>query len=267
MAMSELRARVANKCRRVLVQACARQEFALPNDRAYISFTFDDFPRSAYVNGGRILREHDARGTYYVSMHMLGEETPLGVIASREDLRALVAEGHEVGCHTFGHLDATLVSVEEFRRSVEKNQQAFQELVPGGQLRSFAYPFDGPRLAVKRALSGRFVSCRGGGQTFNRGVVDLALLKSYFIDRRAGKSPDEIAKLIADNTAARGWLIFSTHDVTDRPSPYGCSPELFEQVVRLARQSGARVLSVSDVCGELGVTRLHPPAERALVNG
>ena len=252
MAMSEMRARVANKWRRVLVQACARQGFPLASDRAYVSFTFDDFPRSAYAQGGRILHQHGARGTYYVAMQLLGAESPVGVIASREDLRALVADGHEVGCHTFGHLDGVSASVEDFTRSVETNQKAFQEVVPGGHLRSFAYPFDGSRLAVKRALTGRFVSCRGGGQTFNRGVVDLALVKSYFIDHRVGESINGIAELIAANSAARGWLVFSTHDVAEQPSPFGCRPGLFEEVVRLARRSGARVLPVGDVCEELG---------------
>jgi peptidoglycan/xylan/chitin deacetylase (PgdA/CDA1 family) len=253
MAMSELRARAANKFRRVLVQACARQQFPLASDSAYISFTFDDFPRSAYLRGGRILREYGARGTYYVAMQLLEKESPVGTIASRDDLRALVADGHEVGCHTFGHLDGMSASVEEYTRSLDSNQEAFQKLVPGGQLRTFAYPFDGPRLAVKRALIGRFLCCRGGGQTFNRGILDLALVKSYFIDHRAGDSVAEIAELIASNNAARGWLVLSTHDVADRPSPFGCRPQLFEEIVRLAGRSGARVLPVGEVCQELGV--------------
>ena len=29
-----------------------------------VSFTFDDFPRSAWVNGGAILEKYDRRGTY-----------------------------------------------------------------------------------------------------------------------------------------------------------------------------------------------------------
>jgi peptidoglycan/xylan/chitin deacetylase (PgdA/CDA1 family) len=259
MTVAGLHARVANKYRRIVVGACARQVFPLTGDRAYVSFTFDDFPRSAYTQGGRILRDYDARGTYYVAMSLLGKDTPVGRIASDEDLRALVADGHEVGCHTFGHLDGAVAGVAEYARSLETNQQAFQQVVPGGRLQSFAYPFDGPRLAVKRALHGRFLCCRGGGQTFNRGIVDLALVKSYFIDHRAGESIDGIADLIVRNRAAHGWLVFSTHDVTDEPSPYGCRPGFFERVVRLARESGARILPVGKVCEELGVA----PADAA----
>ncbi len=251
--VSELQARVANKYRRILVEACARQGFPLAGDCAYVSFTFDDFPRSACTHGGPILRNYGSHGTYYVAMSLLGKDSPVGLIAVDEDLRALVADGHEVGCHTFGHLDGAVASVAEYARSLETNQRAFQEVVPGGRLKSFAYPFDGPRLAVKRALHGRFLCCRGGGQTFNRGVVDLALVKSYFIDYRAGENVDGIADLIRRNRAARGWLVFSTHDVTDAPSPFGCRPGFFEQVVRLARQSGARILPVGKVCEELGV--------------
>jgi peptidoglycan/xylan/chitin deacetylase (PgdA/CDA1 family) len=252
--MSELRARVQNACRRALVRRFCRRPFPLTSEYAYISFTFDDFPRSAYVHGGRILRKYGAHGTYYVAMQLLGEETTVGLIASPEDLRALAADGHEVGCHTFGHVNGATASVEEYKQSLDMNQKAFQKVVPGGQLRSFAYPFDGPRLAVKRALLGRFVCCREGGQTYNRGTVDLALVKSYFIDRRAGEGTEAITNLIARNSVNRGWLVFSTHDVADKPSPFGCRPEYFEQVVRIARESGARVLPVTKVCEELGVT-------------
>jgi peptidoglycan/xylan/chitin deacetylase (PgdA/CDA1 family) len=252
-----LRARLSSKYRRVLVHSFARQSFPLSRDNAYISFTFDDFPRSAYLEAGSILRQHDAHGTYYVAMQLLGRESPSGRIATPDDLRALVADGHELGCHTFGHVNGATASVDEFIRSVSANQEAFQRIVPGGRFRTFAYPFDGPRLAVKRAMVGRFLCCRGGGQTLNRETVDLALVNSYFIDQRNANCLDEIAELIARNAAERGWLVFSTHDVAAQPSSFGCRPEFFDAVVHLARRSAARVLTVAKVCEELGVGRAN----------
>ena len=119
----------------------------------------------------------------------------------------------------------------------------------------FAYPLDGPVLSVKKEVGRHFVGCRGGGQSFNSGIIDLNLLKAFFIDSKSSGDLDAMKRIINENAAARGWLIFATHDVVTAPSDYGCSPALFEEVVRLSRQSGARVLPMMQVCRELCITK------------
>ena len=47
------------------------------------------------------------------------------------------------------------------------------------------------------------------------------------------------------NQMAGGWLILATHDVSETPTRYGCTPRFFEQVAHLALESGADVLPVS----------------------
>jgi peptidoglycan/xylan/chitin deacetylase (PgdA/CDA1 family) len=46
------------------------------NREPMISFTFDDFPRSALHVAGRILEDHGIAGTYYVSLGLMGTLTP-----------------------------------------------------------------------------------------------------------------------------------------------------------------------------------------------
>jgi peptidoglycan/xylan/chitin deacetylase (PgdA/CDA1 family) len=70
-----------------------------------VSFTFDDFPRSAWVNGGPILEKHDLRGTYYAAMGFAGGGNHLGPMFECDDLRAAHAQGHEIACHTYSHRD------------------------------------------------------------------------------------------------------------------------------------------------------------------
>jgi len=50
------------------------------------------------------------------------------------------------------------------------------------------------------------------------------------------------------DSAERGWLIFSTHDVSDSPTPYGCTPEMFTRVLDWSLASGAIVLPVAEAC-------------------
>jgi peptidoglycan/xylan/chitin deacetylase (PgdA/CDA1 family) len=248
-----LRRRLWNKWRRFTINRYARRDFTLRSDVPYVSFTFDDFPRSALVEGGSILTRHGVRGTYFTSLQLLGRPSVSGPIASPDDVRALLRDGHEVGCHTFEHLDGCNSTVEAFEQSIKANRAAFAELVPDGTLPVFAYPLDGPVLSIKRAVGKHFVGCRFGGQSFNSGVIDLNLLNSYFLDKRNRGNVDAARTVIQQNAAARGWLIFSTHDVTANPSPYGWEPEYFEQVVRLSLESGARVLPMMRACQELRI--------------
>jgi peptidoglycan/xylan/chitin deacetylase (PgdA/CDA1 family) len=246
-----LKRRLWNRWRRFTIDRYARRDFRLGSDVPYVSFTFDDFPRSAFAEGGRILAAQGVRGTYFVSLQLLGSSSVSGVIASREDLRPLLRDGHELGCHTFEHLDGSRSTAAAFERSIEANRAALAEIVPGSDFGVFAYPLNGPVLSIKRAVGRHFVGCRGGGQAFNSGVIDLNLLNAYFLDKRNRGNLEAVRTVIEQNAAARGWLIFATHDVTASPSDYGCEPGFFEDVVRLSVQSGARVRPMMQAYHEL----------------
>ena len=208
-----------------------------------ISFTFDDFPRSALGVGGVILHERGLRGTYYASLGLMGKKAPTGEMFRREDLHEVTQRGHELACHTFDHCNSWETNPDEFEASIVRNQQAVAEQVPGLRLTSFSYPISYPRPENKRRVAAHFECARGGGQTFNVGVVDINYLKSFFIEQSRDKF-DTIRQTIDANVRAAGWLIFATHDVCDVPTRFGCTPVLFEQVVEHSVESGALVLPV-----------------------
>jgi peptidoglycan/xylan/chitin deacetylase (PgdA/CDA1 family) len=245
--------RASNGWRRFAIEHFARRNFRLSANVPYVSFTFDDFPRTALTEGGRILREHGVRGTYFVSFQLLDTDTVSGRVASLPDLESVLHDGHELGCHTFNHVDGSVVSAAEFERSIEANRFALATSGLDAHFETFAYPLNGPAVPTKKVAGARFTGCRGGGQTFNHDVVDLSLLKAYFLDGRSRDRLSEIRELIERNAAARGWLIFATHDVCTGPSDYGYTPDDFSRIVDLSQRSGARVLTMSQVCQQLGV--------------
>jgi peptidoglycan/xylan/chitin deacetylase (PgdA/CDA1 family) len=219
-----------------------------------ISFTFDDFPRSALTNGGAILRDRGFRATYYASFGLMGKETPTGEMFRREDLDELVRQGHELACHTFDHCDSWETNPDEFEASIVRNQQAVAEQMPGLTLRSFSYPVSWPRPETKRRVAARFDCARGGGQTFNVGVVDLNYMKAFFIEQSRDDF-NSIRQMIDANARANGWLIFATHDVCEAPTRFGCTPVWFERIVEYATESGAAILPI------LGGLRLINPKQ------
>jgi peptidoglycan/xylan/chitin deacetylase (PgdA/CDA1 family) len=249
--MNNVLSRITGKYHRTLAYRFFRRMAAIKTSVPMISFTFDDAPRTAFKTGGDILRSHGAKVTFFVSLGLLGAQTEVGTIASQDDLLRAAKEGNELGCHTFDHLDTWQTSTEKFMESVVENKHAFGRILPGTSFRTFAYPKSEPKPSVKSRLEKHFICCRGGGQTSNVGTVDLNLLKAYFLDKRNQVDINSVKKLIDHNTSCRGWLIFATHDVSDNPSPYGCTPKFLEEVVEYAVRSGALLLPVAEACERL----------------
>ena len=142
------------------------------------------------------------------------------------------------------------MNVEVVEEAIVKNRETLNQLVPGAEFKSFSYPISPPRPLTKAKIADHFLCCRGSGQTLNVGTADLNQLSAYFLEK-SRNSVQSVKDLIDSNRQVRGWLIFATHDISDKPTPYGCTPEFFEQVVRWAVDSGAQVLPVVEALESL----------------
>ncbi len=223
----------------------ARRPADVDLDTPVVSFTFDDAPLSAYTVGARALDRHGWRGTFYVAGSLLGKEYGDEIALDVEDVAALHASGHEVGCHTFSHTPPAGLARAEVASDLARNAVRLGELVPGLTLASFAYPFGEVTVALKREVRARFFSARGIRSGVNAGTVDLMLLRA---NRLYGADPDLelVDRLLDDAHRQRGWIIFYTHDVAERPGRYGCTARHLEAVIERVRTSGATVLPVRD---------------------
>jgi peptidoglycan/xylan/chitin deacetylase (PgdA/CDA1 family) len=243
MCIAQLRARIEGRYQRTLARWCFRRPLVMRNTAPLVSFTFDDFPRSALYAGGAILKRLGFAGTFYASFGLMGREAPTGEMFEAGDLAELVAQGHELGCHTFHHCHAWETAPAQFEESIAENRRALERLLPGWRFQSFSYPISCPRPATKRRTGRHFATSRGGGQSYNHGVADLNHLSAYFLEKDGG-DPAPAKRIIDAVVRDRGWLVLATHDVSEAPTPYGCRPGHFEEVVRHAASSGARILPV-----------------------
>ena len=241
MRASSLLEKIQGKYQRTVSRHLFKQPVEMRNDVPIISFTYDDFPRSALLTGGEILVRHGVTGTYYASLGLMGKEAPTGSIFLPEDLKLLIEQGHELGCHTFAHCNSWDTPPQVFEESILENQRMLSQLHPGVRFKTFSYPITCPRPFTKRRVSRHFTCGRFGGQTFNAGTVDLNLVSAYFLEKD-GDDTAPVKRAIEESCHERGWLVIATHDVADRHTPYGCTPAFFETVVDLAVKSGARVV-------------------------
>jgi peptidoglycan/xylan/chitin deacetylase (PgdA/CDA1 family) len=221
----------------------ARRPFAINTVVPLISFTFDDFPRSALLSGGAILASHGLRGTYYASLGLMGKQAATGTMFIQEDLKLALQQGHEIGCHTFTHCAAGETPTNLFEESVLQNRFDLSRISLGTDFRTFSYPISVPRVRTKQRVARYFACCRGGDQDLNVGTTDLNCLSAYFMEKTRD-NPAAAKGLIARNRQLKGWLIFATHDICDTPTPWGCRPDYFADIVQCAVDSGAQILPV-----------------------
>ncbi|MGA7755552.1 MAG: polysaccharide deacetylase family protein [Candidatus Sulfotelmatobacter sp.] len=240
--------------RRQLLSSVYSRRRPLRTQQPIVSFAFDDFPRTALTVGGSILKSVGVRGTYYAAIGLMNTLNELGEQFRREDLDALLEDGHELASHTFSHVSCRSVTRSMFVHEVEKGRQAIEELTGRADSGNFAFPFGDVTLDAKRSLGGQLASCRGIWQGTNGPEVDLNLLRANSLYGGSDQTL-KVQKLILENEQQKGWLIFYSHDVRETPSRFGCTPALLEFATSFALQRSARILTVADVLLELGGSR------------
>ncbi|MGF1607968.1 MAG: polysaccharide deacetylase family protein [Kiloniellales bacterium] len=238
------------KLQKRVVQMLLRRPLHIDPPRGLVSFTFDDFPASAYRTGGSILQRHGVRGTYYAAFGLLGGESEGLAMMTREDIAELLAHGHELGCHTFSHISARGLGRRQLARELDDNIAALTAATGLSSWNSFSYPFGDITLRAKRLAGSRFATCRSTMGGLNHGNVDLAALRSYPLSSRFDPVERTLAQ-IQEARQTRAWLIFFTHDVAERPSTYGCTPEHLEAAVSAAVAAGCDVVTVGEAARRL----------------
>jgi peptidoglycan/xylan/chitin deacetylase (PgdA/CDA1 family) len=214
------------------------------------SLSFDDIPETAWTEAGPILAEHGVKATYYVCGGLEGGWNMERPQFRTEHLQALHAAGHEVGCHTYGHTSVLRMDAAALKLSLDANAAWVAERLNGYRMTTFAYPFGDATLGAKRVVRERFVLGRGVRDGVNLGREDRGLIKSIGLESRRLPHYD-LEALMAQTAASSGWLTAYAHDVSDRPTDYGCTPADLDRVIRAAKAAGLAVLPIGAAWSEV----------------
>lgn len=194
-----------------------------------LTFCFDDYPLTALEAGGSILENEGCRGTFFASFGLAGRETPVGLVGEIKDLISCIHRGHELGCHTYEHLDCARLTSKELEEDCGKNLMTLKQFNQI-EMKNFAFPYGKYNRRTRVAVSRLFTSGRSTINGVNYGIIDLGLLKCAPLYSRFRL--DQVEALLDLAVKRCGWLIFRTHDVRHNPSPYGCTAQYFEKVLR-----------------------------------
>jgi peptidoglycan/xylan/chitin deacetylase (PgdA/CDA1 family) len=225
--------------------------FTMRNSAPLVSFTFDDVPDSAYLNGAAVLEERGIRGTFYVAAGTCGSVDTHWRVIARDQVTALHARGHEIGCHTFSHVAVDRLDTAGMAEECRRNGAALRELCDGIQITNFCYPFGRLSLARKLQLQKRFDTCRGIYEGINTGTIDLGVLRVIELYDRT-LTPEKLRHVLRETRERNGWLVFYTHDVAAEPSWIGCSPALLRSVAAAVQAEGLACLPIRDALPAIG---------------
>jgi peptidoglycan/xylan/chitin deacetylase (PgdA/CDA1 family) len=240
-------ARVSNRLARHMHAAPLR----LTGTGPMVSFTFDDVPESAGSIGAPMLEDYGGRATFYISGSLVGRWSGHWDGIAPDGIVALHRTGHEIACHTFSHRQASELDAAAMAEDLDQNRRYFAELDPTIRPENFAYPYGMASVSRKSQLKDVFHSARSILPGVNRDIIDLQLLRAtplieIHIDGTA------IERAFDEAARTNGWLIFYGHDVTEKPSPYGCTPQLLRRALKAASRRNMPIVTVADALRRAG---------------
>lgn len=215
-----------------------------PLKTSMITFSFDDFPKSAADTGAEIMASINAPAIYYACSGLAGRTNKTGELYDDSDLIALARAGHEIGAHTHTHLDCAASDLGTVLTDIDMNLQQLKDMGLEQKVRHFAYPFGETTAALKQALKGKFDTCRGILSGNNGARSDRLQLRAMEL------TPDPATTdraIFAIETALQSpcWLHIFTHDVRRQPSPFGTTPDALISIARAAQSSGLPIVTPS----------------------
>jgi len=230
------------KIGRMRARLLARTTARVRSDARLVSFTFDDFPKSAAHVGAQMLERVGARGTFYAATGLMNGDGPHGALFDAEDITRLTAAGHEIAEHSCSHDDYAQMPSADIQADLDASAERRSQLGLDAHATAFAYPYGEASPTAKRLIAKRFTTARGVRAGVNHGVCDRALLRATPIENL---TRDLVDAAIDEFDRRGGWLIFFTHDVCDHPSDWGCTPDLLEYAIDRTRAVGGRLAPVS----------------------
>lgn len=140
------------------------------------------------------------------------------------------------------------MTISELSGQLDRNAATLRERYNVNEIHSFAFPYGIVTLPSKLLVARRFVTARCSRAGIHVGWADLAQLRANPIGP-SDESFRACCALLERARRGRSWLIFYTHDVSDSPSPCGCTTSQFEALVTNAVDSGCAILPVHNALG------------------
>ncbi len=211
-------------------------------DAPLVSISFDDVPLSTFHYGRPVLDRYGIKATFYVCLGMQEKSLFLGP----QEVRTLHLEGHEIGCHTYGHYNLILGSARGMAADAKRNRDELAKIFDGVPPLSFSYPSGYVSGGAKRKLGKHYHTLRSSRPGVNSGTSDFNCLSAIALNSK-NFSTSLVDFWLDEVSRCRGWLIFYTHGISPEPGPHDLTPHLLEALLTGCLRRGLQILPVESV--------------------
>lgn len=208
---------------------------------AMASITFDDGTAGHYTYARPGLAQRGLKGTFYIVSDALTWGLASNLNASQ--VKALAADGNEIGNHTRDHSNLSALSSADVTREFADSQAAIQSQI-GTRPTTCAYPYGSHNAGVDAIAAQYFRGCRetGGGLNSLAGLRPYALVNYYVT---ASTTAADVQAAIGRAKAANGWVIFTYHGIENGATGESVTPAAFAAQLDAIKSSGIAVRTVS----------------------
>ncbi|MCC5576788.1 polysaccharide deacetylase family protein [Microtetraspora sp. AC03309] len=184
-----------------------------------VALTFDDGPGNYTSTVLDVLARHQARATFFLVGEMIGKD-------DRPVLRRMVAEGHELGNHTWDHRDLTAMSDAGLRREIVRTEKLVEDLT-GVRMHGMRPPYGATDRRVTE-------------ETRRLGLAQIL----WAIDTLDWR--DRVPKLVVQrSTKAKPGEIVLMHDI------HKTTVEALPRLLKVLDEKGFTYVTVSELFGHL----------------
>ncbi len=190
-------------------------------DRPRVALTFDDGPSLDHTPRVLdLLRDAGCRATFFV----VGQRVESSGAGGREILRRMIAEGHEIGNHSFVHGHAPRLSALSLKKDLERCQEAVVNAC-GARPRLYRPPGGGIDFSVVRSLASTEIEAvvmwsvdpsdwmSPGRETIWRRVAAGLQPGAVILLHDTGRDTLRALPLIIDMIQARGYEIVTVSEL------------------------------------------------------
>jgi len=239
---------------RQTVALSAVQSDASPRlfEEPIISVTFDDGWESNYSVAAPILSEYGIASTHYI---VPGEFTR-PIYISAEQALSLKNAGHEISSHTYSHYNLTTISQEEVREELDRSIEILDKLsllddenrtfaAPNGALDNYSKSQVKQRFALARNVNGDLATDISANDMNVRDGANRYDIIGYTVGQYT--TYDQLKGALAYAKAHNAWFVPVYHQIDDSGLEYSVSPVVFEEHMKLFRDSGFKIVTMRDV--------------------
>jgi len=211
-----------------------------------ISVTFDDGYETTYEAAIPIMQKRGIHTTQYILSGV--ENNPLYL--DWDQVKAIQAAGHEIGCHTINHPDLQTIDDQDVMHQLMGCKTTMAKYV--GPVTDFASPYGSENARTLSDIKKVFASQRNTNGDSSNGVTNADVnTAAYFnpndiigMTVKHTTTLNELQQLVDFTIKNNGWLVLTYHQADDGPSKYALDPKQLDQQMALLQRSPVRIVTV-----------------------